>query len=263
MDRQPSFGAGTAAMSISHGRQFPPLLEKLKLHLKAQGLRQRDIAQKLGVGLATVKRWLAGDGLTTQRLEELCDLAKIDLIDLVIANSDSVSGLADEFTPTQERALAANAKLFFVFFSLLNGLTPEECQRELQIPATTVEKTLQQLARLGLIDITSRARVRVLTARNVAWRKDGPLSKYWEPQQSFVDIKSGTHGALYMSNFVRLTEAGEAQVRHLMHELRDEIDRIARSDRYESTHERTWHGVLFLVRPLNMGAIRASLAKSG
>lgn len=249
-------------MAIAHGRQFPLLIERLKLHLKAQGLRQRDIAQTLGVGLATVKRWLAGDGLTTQRLEELCDLAKVDLIDLVVATADNVSGLAEEFTPTQERALAANAKIFFVFYSLLNGLSPEECQRELQIPASVMEKSMQQLVRLGLIDLTSRGRVRVLTARNVAWRKDGPLNKYWEPQQSFADIKSGTRGALYTSNFVRLTEAGEAQVRHLMHELRDEINRIARSDRHEVGHERTWHGVLFLVRPLNMAVIRASFAKN-
>jgi transcriptional regulator with XRE-family HTH domain len=56
-------------MSLSHGRQFPALLEQLRLQLKARGLTQRDVAERLGVGVATVKRWLAGNGLTTARLE--------------------------------------------------------------------------------------------------------------------------------------------------------------------------------------------------
>jgi len=249
-------------MTISHERQFPLLIEKLKLQLKAQGLRQRDIAQKLGVGLATVKRWLAGDGLTTQRLEDLCNLAKVDLFDLVVSSAEGDPGKTDRFTPSQEQALAENPKLFFVFFSLLNGLSPEDCQHELQLSAGAMEKSLQQLTRLGLIDVTSRGRVRLLTTRKVSWRKDGPLSKYWEPQQSFVDIQGGTHGALYMTDFVRLTEAGEAQVRYLMEELRREIDRIARSDRYEVGHGRTWYGLLFFARPLNMNSIRASMAKN-
>ena len=34
-------------MPLSHDRQFPLLIDNLKLHLKAQGLRQRDIAELL------------------------------------------------------------------------------------------------------------------------------------------------------------------------------------------------------------------------
>ena len=92
-------------MPFSQDRQFPALIDNLKLHLKAQGLRQRDIAERLGVGLATVKRWLSGEGLTTRRLEDLCDLAKIELFELVEMTARSHSGKAERFTPSQERAL--------------------------------------------------------------------------------------------------------------------------------------------------------------
>ncbi len=246
-------------MPISQDRQFPLLIDNLKLHLKAQGLRQRDIAERLGVGLATVKRWLAGEGLTTSRLEDLCDLAKIELFELVEMAARNHSGKADRFTPTQERALGKDRRLFFIFFSLLNGWPPEECERELRISHQTMQGELQLLVRLGLIDVLGGGRIRLLTTRTVSWRKDGPVAKHFEARQSFVDVENA-EDALTMSDFVRLTESAVVQVRRLTEELRREIHRIALVDRHDSELERTWYGVLFFARPLNMPAIRSSIS---
>ena len=246
-------------MPFSHDRQFPLLIDNLKLHLKAQGLRQRDIADRLGVGLATVKRWLSGEGLTTRRLEDLCDLAKIELFELVEMTARNHSGKSDRFTPSQERALGKDARLFFIYFSLLNGWPVEECERELQISPQTMKHELQTLVRLGLIDLLSGGRIRVLTTRMVSWRKDGPVAKHFEARRSFVDVENA-EDALTMSDFVRLTDAGIVQVRRLTEELRREIHRIAQVDRHDPELQRTWYGVLFFARPLNMAAIRNSIS---
>jgi transcriptional regulator with XRE-family HTH domain len=246
-------------MPFSHDRQFPALIENLKLHLKAQGLRQRDIADKLGVGLATVKRWLAGEGLTTKRLEDLCDLAKIELFELVEMTARSHSGKAERFTPSQERALGKDPRLFFIFFSLLNGWPPEDCERELAISHQTMQGELQRLARLGLIDMLSGGRIRVLTTRMVSWARNGPVAKHFEARQSFVD-PANAEDALTMSDFVRLTESAVVQIRRLADELRREIHRIAQVDRHAPDLDRTWYGILFFARPLNMPAIRTSIS---
>jgi transcriptional regulator with XRE-family HTH domain len=246
-------------MPLSQDRQFPLLIESLKLHLKAQGLRQSDIAARLGVGLATVKRWLAGDGLTTRRLEDLCELANVSLFDLVESVGRTHSARQTQFTPTQERALGRDGRLFFIFFSLLNGWPPGDCERELGISHQTMQAQLESLARLGLIDLLAGGRMRVLTTRTVAWRKDGPLAKYFEARKSFLDVERADV-ALSMSDFVRLTDAGVAQVRRLTDELRREIHRIAQTDRQDSALERTWYGMLFFARPLNMAAVRASIS---
>ena len=246
-------------MRFFQDRQFPLLMDNLKLHLKAQGLRQRDIAERLGVGLATVKRWLSGDGLTTRRLEDLCDLARIELFELVEMAARNHSGKAERFTPTQERALGKDPRLFFIFFSLLNGWPPEECERELRISHRTMQEELKTLVRLGLIDLLPGGRIRLLTARNVSWRKDGPVSKHFEARQSFVDVQNA-EDALTMSDFVRLTDTAVMQVRRLTEELRREVHRIALVDRHDPDLPRTWYGVLFFARPLNMPAIRSSIS---
>jgi transcriptional regulator with XRE-family HTH domain len=244
---------------LSQDRQFALLLENLRLHLKARGLRQSDVAARLGVGLATVKRWLAGEGLTTKRLEDICDLAGVELFDLIEAVGRTRANRLERFSSAQERALGRDARLFFIFFSLLNGWPPEDCERELMISRQTMEAQLRALERLGLIDLLPGGRLRVRASRTIAWRKDGPVAKYFEARKSFLDVAEADE-ALAMSDFVRLSEAGVVQVRRLTEELRREIHRIAQADRRDEALERTWYGILFYARPLNMKAIRASIS---
>jgi transcriptional regulator with XRE-family HTH domain len=255
-----SHRAATEGIMAGAERQLPQLMDALKLRLKARGLRQRDVAERMGVGLATVKRWLAGDGLTAERLEELCDLAQISLFDLIELAGQAGTEKATRFTPFQEQALGRSPQLFFIFFSLLNGWPPEDCRRELRMTEDAMDEQLKKLARLGLIDLLPGGRLRILTAREVAWRPGGPLAKYFEIRKSFVDMNAG--GALYSSDFVKLTDAGLAQVRYLIGEFRREVHRIAKSDRHDDgTH--SWQGLLFFMRPLDMDAIRASMATEG
>lgn len=214
---------------------------------------------RLGIGLATAKRWLSGEGLTTASFEELCSLAGVELFDLVEAVGRKQSGLIERFSATQERALGRDPRLFFIFFSLLNGWPLQDCERELRISAGTMASKLQMLARLGLIDLLPAGRIRILASRTVAWSKDGPVAKYFEARKSFIDADEADE-ALAMSDFVRLTQSGVQQVRRLTDQVRREIYRIAQSDRSDPIQDRTWYGVLFYARPLNMDAIRASMA---
>ena len=58
------------------------LLSELKHVLKERNIRYRDIALRLAISEATVKRNLAGRGLTLSTLEAICAIAEIRLFDL-------------------------------------------------------------------------------------------------------------------------------------------------------------------------------------
>ena len=246
-------------MTSTRSRQFPQLIKALKAQLKVQGLRQHDVADRLGVGLATVKRWLAGDGLTTQRMEDLCDLARISLIELIEAAAREPVDRITQFSPSQERALAEDSQLFFVFFSLLNGWPPEDCERDLGLRPEIMQALLKRLVRLGLVDILPGGRVRVLTVREVRWRQNGPLSKNFAARRDFVE-RGGDAQDLYISDFIKLSAAGLNEIRDLLEDLRRQIHRVARADRHRVASSRTWQGLLFLVHPLQMDAIRATMS---
>jgi transcriptional regulator with XRE-family HTH domain len=241
-------------------RQFPQVLAALKAALRARGLRQRDVAVQLGVGFATVKRWLSGDGLTTQRLEDLCALADISLLDLIELATQAPSQKIDRFTPHQEQTLADDPQLFFVFFSLLNGWPPANCQAELQIAAERMTALLQKLARLGLIDRLPGGRIRLLATRDITWRKNGPLAKYFAVKKTFIDFDGNRDDAAHMADFVRLSALGAERLKNLITQLRHEIHRIAQEDQKNVDEDFLWYGLLFLGRPLDIKAIRHSLA---
>jgi transcriptional regulator with XRE-family HTH domain len=276
----------------SSQRQFPQILAALKAELKARGLRQRDVAERLGVGLATVKRWLAGDGLSTAHLEDLCELAEVDLLDLIAAAAQPASTLIDRFTPHQEQTLAQNPQLFFSFFSLLNGWSVADCQAELEISGPRMAQLQQQLVRLGLIDQRADGRLRLLATRDITWRKNGPLAKYFAVTKTFTDFDPRRDHAVHMADFVRLSPAGVERVAALVAQLRGELHRIAAEDqqaeqrkeagldgaarpatlRQQKTAKQkaaqkgsgpgfVWHGILFLLRPLDMKNIRSALAR--
>lgn len=242
-------------------RQFPSLLIALKAAFKARGLRQRDVAGELGVGLATVKRWLAGDGLTVERLEDMCALAGIDLFDLIAQNSQASTTLIDRFTPHQEQTLAQNPQLYFTFFSLLNGWPSADCRSELGISAERMDGLLQQLQHLDLIALRPGGRVRLLAARDITWRKNGPLAKYFAVTRTFIDFDARRDHAVHMADFVRLSPAGVERLATLVAQLRRDLHRIAEEDQKNPDTSFVWHGALFLARPLDMKNIRAALAK--
>ncbi|MBP8924940.1 MAG: helix-turn-helix transcriptional regulator [Pseudomonadales bacterium] len=245
-------------MQRSSERQLPGLLRALKVQLRTRGLRQRDLAVRLGVGFSTVKRWLAGDGLDAERLEDMCELAGISLAELVELAAHEPPDRIAQFTPHQEQVLARDPRLFFLFFSLLNGRDASECALELGIASADLSAMLQHLARLALIRVLPDARVRVLAARDIAWRKNGPLARHFEIRKRFVDISMREADTVFMPDFFRLSTPGVTQVQQLCEDFRRELHRIADAEQRAGVKDLVWHGALFLMRPLDMKAIRAS-----
>jgi transcriptional regulator with XRE-family HTH domain len=246
-------------MKLTRERLTPTLLANLKKHLKKQGIRQADVAARLGVGYATVKRWLSGYSVSIEHLEDLCDLANISFGELVFESSQAETGKASHFTPSQERALGASISLRFIYFSILHGSTVTECERDLQISPGVMETHLAYLQRLGLIDILAPGRVRPLTTRNVKWNKKGPLSRHFEVMEGFMNPQ--TIVTVNMGNFVRLTDAGHIKVRHLMEELMQEIFRISTSEINDNHRDYTYYSFILFMKQLDMMMVRDAVSK--
>ncbi len=246
-------------MSLSDRSQVKALLESLRFHLKARGLRQQDVADRLGVGLATVKRWVSGESLSLRHLEELCELANVELYDLIMTTENSTSRKQTKFTPSQERVLGTDQMLFFLFFALLNDWPIDDCMRDMSLSEQEMKEALLRLERLGLLDIRAADRVRMLTTRDVSWRADGPIARYFRAQGSFV-TETGSADVISTAAFVPLCADSLVKMRTLMDENRREVQRIANSG-HAARQNRTWYGVLFFARPLNMNGLRTRIEK--
>lgn len=229
------------------------MLALLRRHLRREGWTARRIASEFAIGEATAKRWLAGRALTLERLERLAALCGLTLADLAREAEHPASGLAQELTLAQERALSSDAFLSFLFMTVLGGDAPEEIARDFAVPGEFIDAQLIRLERLALIDRLPGGRVRALVDRTVVWRK-GPMRALFEAQMKpqFMAMDFAAEDAVYASEVIKLSARGAAELGEAIEAFRRQVQALAARDRDESLLPRRWHGMLCVMRVLDM-----------
>lgn len=208
------------------------LLTTVKKCLRAKGLSYKDVAGALAVSEASVKRIFAEENFSLKRLEAVCWLLDMSLYDLVrlsrLGEENEVSVLSLE----QEAALAQDSMLLTVFYLLLNGWSPVRIAREYGLTKIGLIRLLATLDRLKLIELLPQNRVRPLTARNIAWRRDGPVRKLYERQVK-AEFLSGDFERPGERLSLETGELSEASIRILerkIDRLRKDFDELADID---------------------------------
>jgi transcriptional regulator with XRE-family HTH domain len=232
------------------------ILVELRKALRQQGWTARRLAGEYGIGEATAKRWLAGKGLTLQRLEALSGLAGLSLGELARAAEHPASGLTQELTLAQERALSTDLFLAFLFMTILGGNTPAEVANDFAVPAKVMDTALARLERLALIDRLPGERVRPLVDRNIVWRK-APMRGLFEAhmKQQFMAMDFAAEDAVYASEVIKLSVRGAAELAEAIEAFRRDVHALAERDREVSLLQRQWYGLLSAMRVLDTSAL--------
>ena len=157
------------------------LIDTLKNCLKARGITYRDVAGHLDLSEASIKRLFSEKNLSLKRLEEICDLLDFSLYDLVKISMNAQTE-PSELTFEQEAVLADNPDLLVFFYLLLSGRSPESIVADYQISTESSLQFLLELDKLKLIELHPGNRVRLLTQKNIAWRRNGPIEKRYKRQ---------------------------------------------------------------------------------
>lgn len=242
---------------MRHDSTAPAMLALLRRRLRSEGWTAPRLAAELGVGEATVKRWLAGKALTLDRLESLAGLIGLSLGDLARETEDAPDDLAHELTLAQEKALSVDIFLSFLFMALLNGVPPHEIAADFALPPRVMEVALGRLERLALIDRLRGGRVRPRVDRAMVFRKM-PLRVLFEQhmKRTFFELDYGDPATVYASELIKLSRAGAAGLAELMERHRLEVQALADEDRKTAMLDREWYGILMVMRELDMTAVR-------
>lgn len=236
--------------SISAQSRASTLLAALRQALKLRGWTIRKLASECGASEATIKRWLAGRGLTLDRLDALAALCNLTLAELV-RDTERPAGY-QELTLAQEKALSQDQFLSFLFMVILGGYDWEELARDFDLPPRQMEAALIRLERLALIDRLPGGRVRPLIDRAIIWRKS-PMRTQFElhMKPQFMAMDFAADDAVYASEVIKLSARGAATLAELIEKHRRDVQALAERDRETSHLPRTWHAMLCASRPLD------------
>ena len=208
------------------------LIETLKQALKAHGRSYADVARHLGLSEASVKRLFSQKSFSLERLEQVCQLLEIEIVDLVQLMQHNVAGPISGLTLVQEQEIVGDLELLLITVCVLNRWRLEEIIDYFAIPEARCIEHLARLDRLRMIELLPGNRVKLLVAPNFQWRENGPIQQFFlqRLQSDFFNSRfDQEHEALLVINGM-LANSSTAVFQRKLERLAREFDELSNDD---------------------------------
>lgn len=237
--------------------QTARLLDELKKSLKAAGITYAQLAQHLSLSEASVKRLFHTRGFSLERLERAANLAGLEISDLV-DRMNAAAPRISELTPDQEEELLANSKLLLMIYLLINQWHFDEIIETFSIDTAQGLGLLRQLERLGMVEVLPHSKVKLRTARNFAWRRNGPVQAFFREQVQSEFFASRFNDPEADLRFVgaRMSRASLVRMHKSFARVVEEFDDLARKDAKLPRDQLVGAAAVMAIRPWEFSLFR-------
>ena len=229
------------------------LIRALKATLKSRSITYDELARRLKLSHASVKRLFAEETFTLKRIEDICNVLEIDFFDLArIARGASAD--TDEMTTAQEQALADDARLLGMFYLVFNEWTFEEILGTYDINKAECTKLLLQLDKLRLIELGANNALRLKVPRTIRLQRDGPIRRSHGKSviNDFLQVEFAEVGGYFRFEFRDLSRASVAHLERKLERIAQEFNELAELDGYLPPDQRQTVGLALGMRPWTM-----------
>jgi transcriptional regulator with XRE-family HTH domain len=227
-----------------------PFLTSLKTALRIQGMTYAQIAKKIGVSQSTVKRWFSSGGMSLDHYAQLLSISGVSLQDLTKMLGVQSEAEVYTYTLDQETYLSKHPSSHAFFNLLLRHGSVSELKKKIKMPELLIMQSLRQLDKIGLIECQEKTRFRLLVAKKVAWRKDGPLRRQFlaEAKKEFLQSDFGGRHSSFRFLNIPLSERSLNEFIGQCSRATSEIVQISEVEK--SVHpDLVEYGILMAIRP--------------
>lgn len=230
------------------------LINTLKKALKAHGLTYSDIAKKIDLSEASIKRMFSEKNFTLKRLEQLCrcmDMELSDLLKLMNEEEEHLSQLSVE----QEKEIVNDLTLLLVTVCVLNRWSLNDITERYKITETEGIRYLAKLDRLKIIDLLPKNKIKLLVASNFAWRENGPIQNFFQSkvEQDFFNIKFNKSNERLLVVNGMLADNSNAVFQKKMEKLIKDFNELNDTDAGLPLNERNGTTVVMAIRQWEYG----------
>jgi hypothetical protein len=233
-------------------------VDALKRSVRARGLTYAELARRLRLSEASVKRMFSRGTFTLARIEEVLAAANLDLYDVARLTRGKGNGAA-ELTHEQEAGLAGDERLLAVFWLLLNGWSFEEIVGAFSITRTELTIAFARLEKLKFIEWGPRERARLLVPRDFSWRPGGPAKKAYarRAMAEFLHARFDTPLELIRFEPRELSPESAAAIKAKLEKLLAEFSELAEADSALPSARRIPVALLVACRPWEFSPVSA------
>lgn len=242
--------------------QTTALIDALKQVLREQGITYADVAKKLKLSLPSVKRLFADKQFSLRRLDQVCELAGIEISDLArrVQQDKEIS----QIDWKHEEELVSDLKLLIVAVSSLNRWRFDEILATYKLTQAELIQRLARLDRMKLIELLPGNRIRPLVSPSFQWQKGGPIQRFFEAQVQADFFESGFNQPGELRLFVTgmLSRESNAQIQQKMQRLGQEFRLLHEEDKNRPLAERFGTSLVLAMRPWEL-AVFQKLRRAG
>jgi hypothetical protein len=233
-------------------------VEALKKSVRARGLTYAELARRLRLSEASVKRMFSRGTFTLARIEEVLAAVDLDLYEVARMTRGGGNTPA-QLTYEQELGLARDEQLLAVFWLVLNGWSFDEILGAFAITRTELTVAFARLEKLRLIEWGPRERARLLVPRDFVWRPGGPAKKAYARRAMSEFLEGRFDEPLELLRFEsrELSPESAATLKRKLAELVAQFNECAEADSSLPASRRVAMALLAGCRPWEFSAVNA------
>ena len=237
------------------------LVDTLKRLLKARGITYGQLAERIDMSEASVKRMFSQKNFTLQRLDEILSASGIEFEELSAAQA--APSLIAQLTMAQEKEIIGDPRLLVVAVSAMNQIGFDDMVRYYDLSEVEATKYLLRLDKIGFLELLPNNRVKLLIARTFGWIPNGPIQSYFrhEAAADYLDSRfDGPDEVLRLVN-VMLSKQSAAALLERLKQVAAEFSQQHQHETRLPLEQR--HAISFMVaaRPWVPRAFKAMLRR--
>lgn len=232
------------------------LLDALKRVLKSRRMTYADLAKRIGLSEASVKRLFSQQTFTLQRLQQVLKALDMDFFELARL-ARGAGDAPQEMSEAQEQALASEPHLMGVFYLLFNEWQPAQILARYELSEVELTRLLTKLDRLQLIDLLPGNRVKLKVSRHLRLKPSGAIrAKHGQRTMAeFLSVEFDRHGGHFLFEYRDVSPASFAVMARKIDRLAAEFNELAELDSTLPPEQRQSIGLALGMRPWRIGQV--------
>lgn len=208
----------------------------LKRELKNRKMKYEDLADKLGLSLSGLKKVLSSKDLSLARLQTLCDVLGMPLVQ-VLSLADDTKVQDVYLTEEQENLLLKNPDVFHLYWKLrFESMPLYQYIQSVKGSREEVRTRLRKLEKVGLVRIDPKGDLEFSDKGIIRWNNYGPLVEHlnrkWSSELVESILKKKDPRIVLNLALLSLSEASFAELNTELRELVDRYSTRSQKDRY-------------------------------
>ncbi|WP_372627429.1 helix-turn-helix domain-containing protein [Arsukibacterium sp.] len=240
--------------------QIDLMLDCLKKALKQRGISYARVATHLQLTEASVKRMFSLRQFSVQRIEQVCQLIQIDLVDLLQLMTEQQQR-TDRLSFEQEQQLTQDLTLLLIAVSVLNRWSMQDILNWYKISEHECIQKLAKLDRLKLIELLPGNKIRLRVSANFGWLENGPIQRFFQQKIAHeffnASFNSKAESLLVLNGM--LSEQANAEFQKKLKRLANDFNELNRQDEKLPLAQRNGVSVVLALRDWRFGLFKPLL----